>query len=152
VNWRTLDLNLLVVFDAVAQARSATCAAARLNMTQPAISHALARLRGALRDELFIRTPDGMEPTLYAERLAGPIRAALEGLGAALDGAAAFDPATAGRGFTIALDNRAELVLAAPVAAAVAAEAPGVSLDLRPSGKPAAARKGRDGGLPGRRC
>lgn len=134
MNWRTLDLNLLVVFDAVAQARSVTRAAAKLNMSQPAISHALARLRGALGDELFVRTPDGMEPTHCAERLAGPVRAALEGLGAALDGAAGFDPATAGRGFVVAMDNRAALVLAAPVAAAVAAEAPGVSLDLRPSG------------------
>src|SRR5947209_11577662 len=76
MNWRRLDLNLLVVFDAVAQERSATGAAAKLNMTQSAISHALARLRGALRDELFVRTPDGMEPTPYAERLAGPVRAA----------------------------------------------------------------------------
>ncbi len=134
VNWRKLDLNLLVVFDAVAQERSVTRAAAKLNMTQPAISQALARLRAALRDELFVRTPDGMEPTPFADRLAGSVRAALEGLGTALDGAAAFDPATAERGFTAALDNRSALVLAAPLAAAVAAEAPGVSLDLRPSG------------------
>jgi DNA-binding transcriptional LysR family regulator len=134
MNWRMLDLNLLVVFDVVAQERSATRAAAKLNMTQPAISHALARLRGALRDELFVRTPDGMEPTPYAERLAGPVRAALESLRTALDGAAAFDPATAERRFVVALNNRAALVLAAPLAAAVAAEAPGVDLDLRPSG------------------
>ena len=134
LNWRTLDLNLLVVFDAVAQARSATRAAAKLNMTQPAISHALARLRGALRDELFVRTPDGMEATPYAERLAGPVRVALEGLGTALDGAAAFDPATADRRFVVALDNRTAVVLAAPIAAAVAAEAPGINLDFRPSG------------------
>jgi DNA-binding transcriptional LysR family regulator len=134
MNWRTLDLNLLVVFDAVAQARSATRAAAKLNMTQPAISHALARLRAALHDDLFVRTPDGMEATPYAERLVGPVRAALEGLNTALDGATAFDPATAERSFVVALDNRATLVLAAPLAAAVAAEAPGVSLDLRPSG------------------
>ena len=133
MNWRTLDLNLLVVFDAVAQARSATRAAAKLNMTQPAISHALARLRGALQDELFVRTPDGMAPTPFAERLSGPVRTALEGLQAALGGAG-FDPATASRSFVAALDNRAALVLAAPIAAAVAAEAPGVSLDLRPSG------------------
>ena len=66
MNWRMLDLNLLVVFDAVGQERNATRAAARLNMTQPAISHALARLRSALRDELFVRTPEGMEPTPYA--------------------------------------------------------------------------------------
>ncbi len=134
MNWRTLDLNLLVVFDAVAQERSATRAAARLNMTQPAISHALTRLRGTLRDELFVRTPDGMEPTPYAKRLTGPVRAALESLRTALDGAAQFEPATAERGFSVAVDNRAALVVAAPLAAAAAAEAPGIKLDLRPSG------------------
>src|SRR3978361_65085 len=88
MNWRTLDLNLLVVFDAVAQTRSATKAGEKLNMAQPAISHALARLRGALRDDLFIRTPEGMAPTPFAEGLAGAVRSAVEGLGAALDGAA----------------------------------------------------------------
>jgi DNA-binding transcriptional LysR family regulator len=134
MNWRTLDLNLLVVFDAVAQERSATRAAAKLNMTQPAISHALGRLRGALRDDLFVRTPDGMEPTPFAERLAGPVRFALEGLRTALDTAAEFDPATAERRLVIALDNRATLVLAAPLAVAVGAEAPHLTLDLRPSG------------------
>ncbi len=129
-----LDLNLLVVFDTVAQVRSATRAAAKLNMTQPAVSQALARLRVALHDDLFIRTPDGMEPTPYADRLAGPVRAALEGLSTALDGVTAFDAATANRGFVVALDNRSALLLAAPIAAAVAAEAPGVTLDMRPSG------------------
>jgi DNA-binding transcriptional LysR family regulator len=134
LNARMLDFNLLVVFDAVAQERSATRAAARLNMTQPTISHALGRLRGALHDDLFVRTPDGMEPTPFAQRLAAPVRSALNGLRTALDSAAAFDPATTERRFTIGLNNRATLVLAAPLAAAVSAEAPGVSLDLRPSG------------------
>src|ERR1700709_1441283 len=106
MNWRMLDLNLLVVLDAVAQERNATRAAAKLNMTQPAISHALGRLRGALRDDLLVPTPDGMDPTPYAQRLAGPVRAALDSLKLALDGAAAFDPATAERSFTIAVDNR----------------------------------------------
>lgn len=134
MNWRKLDLNLLVVFDVVAQERSATRAAAKLNMSQPAISHALTRLRHALRDELFVRTPEGMEPTPYAERLVDPVRAALRALHTALDGAAEFDPATTERGFSLAVDNRSALILAPPLAAAVAAEAPGVSLDLRPSG------------------
>jgi DNA-binding transcriptional LysR family regulator len=134
MNWRNLDLNLLVVFNAVAQERSATRAAAKLNMTQPAISHALNRLRSALRDDLFVRTPEGMEPTPHAEWLIGPVRAALESLHSALDSAAAFDPATTEHDFAIALDNRGALVLAPPVAAAVAAEAPGVTLDMRPSG------------------
>jgi DNA-binding transcriptional LysR family regulator len=134
MNWRKLDLNLLVVFHAVMQERSATGAAAKLNMTQPAVSHALTRLRGALKDDLFIRTPEGMQPTPYASRLAEPIRHALDELGAALDGAANFEPATAERTFTVALNNHASLVIAAPLAAAIAAEAPGVTLDMRPSG------------------
>lgn len=134
MNWRTLDLNLLTVFDAVGQERSATRAAAKLNMTQPAISHALTRLRGSLQDDLFVRTPEGMEPTPYAERLIGPVRHALESLRTALDNAADFVPATADRSFVIAVDNRSAIVLAAPLVAAVAAEAPSVALDIRPSG------------------
>lgn len=134
MNWRKIDLNLLVVFDAVAQERSATRAAAKLNMTQPAISHALTRLRGAVGDDLFVRTPEGMEPTPYAQHLAGPVRAALQSLGTALDGASTFEAATSERSFRIGVDNRAALILAPPLIAAVAAEAPGVNLDLRPSG------------------
>lgn len=134
MNWRNIDLNLLVVFDAVAQTRSATKAGTRLNMAQPAISHALGRLRAALRDDLFIRTPDGMEPTPYAQRLEAPIRAALEELGTALDGVAEFNPVTAEREFNIAADNRASLIIAAPLVAAVAAEAPGISLSISTSG------------------
>jgi DNA-binding transcriptional LysR family regulator len=134
MNWRTLDLNLLTVFNAVGQERSATRAAAKLNMTQPAISHALTRLRGSLHDDLFVRSPDGMEPTPYAERLIGPVRNALENLRAALDNAADFVPTTADRSFVVAVDNRSAIVLAAPLIAAVAAEAPSVALDLRPSG------------------
>lgn len=134
MNLRMLDLNLLVVFDAVAQERNVTRAANKLNMTQPAISHALGRLRAALRDELFVRTPDGMDATPLALRLAAPVRAALNDIQTVLVGAAAFDPATAEHSFSVALDNRSALILAAPIAAAVAAEAPGLRLDMRPSG------------------
>ncbi|HEY4041003.1 MAG TPA: LysR substrate-binding domain-containing protein [Rhodopila sp.] len=134
MNWRMLDLNLLVVFDAVVRERNATRAAAQLNMTQPALSHALNRLRGALHDDLFLRTPDGMEPTPYAERLVGPVRAALENLGTALDGAAPFDPETADRSFNVAMDNRAVVVLAASVAAAFGQQAPRVQVTIRPAG------------------
>jgi DNA-binding transcriptional LysR family regulator len=134
MNWRMLDLNLLVVFDAVVQERNATRAASRLNMTQPAVSHALGRLRAALEDDLFVRTPHGMEPTPYAERLAGAVRFALEGLQTALNGAAAFDAETAERGFSVAMDNHSTVVLAAALATAVAAQAPRVRLRLLPSG------------------
>src|SRR6266496_5925841 len=75
-----IDLNLLVVFDAVMQERSVTRAGRRLGLSQPAISHALARLRHMLKDALFIRSPNGMVPTPRAEQLALPVRQALEGL------------------------------------------------------------------------
>src|ERR1700744_4826710 len=134
MNWRALDLNLLVVLDAVMQERNVTRAATKLNMTQPAISHALARLRTALGDELFIRTPEGMEPTPFADRLAGPVRTALQDLQAALASATDFGPAASEHSFTIAVGTRGAFVLVAPRAAAVAPEAPGVRLDMRPSG------------------
>lgn len=134
MNWRMLDLNLLVVFDAVARERNATRAAAQLNMTQSAISHALGRLRNALRDDLFVRTPDGMEPTPYAEQLIPPVRAALEGLQTALDGVAPFEPETAERSFSVAMDNRSVVVLATSVAMALKEQAPHMQLNVRPSG------------------
>ncbi|GGF09677.1 LysR family transcriptional regulator [Aliidongia dinghuensis] len=134
MNLRALDLNLLVVFDAVMTDRSVTKAAVRLNMAQPALSHALTRLRQALQDELFVRTPDGMAPTPKAESLAEGVREALDGLRTALDSAEPFDPTTADRQFAIAVNNHAAIVLAAPLATAAAAEAPSVVLDFRPSG------------------
>src|SRR5439155_15354797 len=66
VNVADLDLNLLRVFDAVLQQRSVTAAAARLGLTQPAVSNALARLRALFGDALFVRTPAGMEATPFA--------------------------------------------------------------------------------------
>jgi DNA-binding transcriptional LysR family regulator len=134
VNLRSLDFNLLVVFDAVMQDRSVTRAAARLNVAQPTVSHALTRLRSALKDDLFVRTPEGMAPTPKSEILAPAVRAALVGLNTALDSTEPFVPATADHHFTIAVNNHAALVLAPALAAAAAADAPGVLLDFRPSG------------------
>ena len=78
--WGTIDLNLLIVFDAVMQERNLTRAGRRLGLSQPATSHALARLRHMLHDDLFIRSPDGMRPTPRAEQMAEPIRDALREL------------------------------------------------------------------------
>jgi DNA-binding transcriptional LysR family regulator len=77
MNWGAFDLNLLIVFDAVMQERSVTRAGGRIGLSQPAVSHALSRLRHMLKDDLFIRTPDGMLPTPRAEQLAEPLRRAL---------------------------------------------------------------------------
>ena len=84
LNFRTLDLNLLRVFDAVMAEGSLTRAAERLAMTQPAVSHALRRLRAALGDELFVRTAQGMSPSAHAQSLWPQVRAALASLRQAL--------------------------------------------------------------------
>src|SRR3978361_971205 len=113
--------------------RSVTRAGQRLGLSQPAISHALTRLRHMLKDELFVRSPNGMVPTPRAEELATPIRIALDGLQQSLE-PVQFDPSKATTTFRIAVDNYAAIVLVAPIAAHVAKIAPGVTLDFRPSG------------------
>lgn len=129
----TFDLNLLTVFEAVLRERNVTKAGARLGLSQPAMSHALNRLRWMLKDQLFIRTPDGMVPTPRAEQLADPVRRALGELQSALD-PEEFIPAQAERRFAIALNNYAAVVLARPITAGCAALAPNVRVSLRPSG------------------
>src|SRR5580692_2008530 len=89
-----IDLNLLVVFDAIMRERSVTRAGHRLGLSQPAMSHALTRLRHMLKDELFVRSPNGMMPTPKAEELATPIRIALDGLQHSLE-PMQFEPAKA---------------------------------------------------------
>jgi DNA-binding transcriptional LysR family regulator len=133
MNWGAFDLNLLIVFDAVMQERSVTRAGGRIGLSQPAVSHALARLRHMLKDELFIRTPEGMAPTPRAEQLAEPLRRALSDMQVALE-PEVFDPSEANRQFVIALNNLAAVILAPPLLMTVAAAAPGIQLDLRPAG------------------
>ena len=133
VNWRAFDLNLLVVFEALMQDGSVTRAGKRLGMSQPALSHALSRLRYLLKDQLFIRTPKGMVPTPRAEQLALPLRHALAGMERALE-PETFVAAQTSRRFSIGVNNYAAIVMAAPLVAAVSERAPLVQLDLQPSG------------------
>jgi DNA-binding transcriptional LysR family regulator len=97
------------------------------------MSHALTRLRHMLKDELFVRSPNGMMPTPRAEELATPVRIALDGLQQSLE-PVQFEPSKATTTFRIAVDNYAAIVLVAPIAAHIARIAPGVTLDFRPSG------------------
>lgn len=122
MNWRTFDLNLLVVFDGLVREGSVTRAGKKLGMSQPALSHALNRLRYLLKDQLFIRTPKGMMPTPRAEQLALPLRRALPQMEQALE-PETFVPALANRRFAIAVNNYAAIVVAAPLVAAVSAAA-----------------------------
>jgi DNA-binding transcriptional LysR family regulator len=118
-----LDLNLLRVLDVMLEERSVTRAAARLGLTQSAVSHALNRLRYALGDELFLRGPLGMQPTPRALDMGPQVHAALAQLQAAL-APADFAPATSERGFTIVAGSYPSAALAPPLVARLAAEAP----------------------------
>jgi DNA-binding transcriptional LysR family regulator len=133
MNWGVFDLNLLIVFDAVMQERNVTRAGQKIGLSQPAMSHALNRLRYMLKDELFVRTPEGMAPTARAEQLAAPLRRALSDMQLALE-PETFVPMQASRRFTIAVNNYAAVVLSPPLVMAAAEAAPSVHLDVRPGG------------------
>src|SRR5882757_4943617 len=128
-----IDLNLLVVFDAVMQERNVTRAGERLGLSQPAMSHALTRLRYMLKDDLFIRSPKGMLPTPRAEQLALPVRSALDGLQHSLE-PTQFIPAKATRNFRVAVDNYSAVVLVGQLAARITKIAAALTLEFRPSG------------------
>lgn len=131
MNLAGLDLNLLLVFDAVMTERNATRAGDKIGMSQPAISNALNRLRHVLKDELFLRGADGMRPTARALELAMPVRRALNEIEQALD-PAVFAPATARRTFTIAATDYATLTLMPYLAGYLKDEAPGVNIHMVP--------------------
>ncbi len=133
MNWNKFDLNLLLVFDAVVQEKNLTRAGQRLGLTQPAVSHALTRLRHMLNDELFIRGPDGMAPTPRAERIAAPIRDALQQMRVTLE-ADEFDAALASRTFIIAANNYAARAVVPALVRRAARLAPSVAMEVRPIG------------------
>jgi DNA-binding transcriptional LysR family regulator len=111
MNLRGLDLNLIPVFEAIFTEGGITRAAERLNLTQPAVSNALARLRVAFNDQLFVRGADGMTPTSAAKAMIGPVREALAQLRVGLDPQSAFDPARSTRVFNIAAADIATLAI-----------------------------------------
>lgn len=129
---KNLDLNLLSVFDAVLEEGSITRAAERLELSQPALSNALARLRKATGDRLFVRTPRGMAPTPYAERLARAVRPALGDIRQALEEGDGFDPATSQRCFTLYLTDLGEAYFLPRLLPRLAERAPGVRIRTLP--------------------
>ena len=124
------DLNLLKAFEALHAERHVTRAGQRIGLSQSAMSGALTRLRELFGDELFVRSPDGMQPTPRAADLAGPVSAALRLLRDALQ-ADAFDPAAADHTVTMAMTDYAAFVLLPPLLARLAVEAPGLNVRVR---------------------
>lgn len=123
-----LDLNLFTVFDAIYSEGNLTKAAERLNLTQPAISHALAKLRDKLDDPLFVRNGHRMVPTPLAQALLPDIQQALSQLNTALQRAKAFDPATAEKTFHIAMRDIFEATLLPPLVETLSNQAPNLTL------------------------
>ncbi|PDT47725.1 MULTISPECIES: LysR family transcriptional regulator [Sinorhizobium] len=131
VNIASIDLNLLVVFDALVAEGHATRAAQRIGLTQPAVSHALNRLRALFGDPLFIRSPRGMVPTPAALDAAPAIRSILEQVEGVLRGGRIFEPEESGRQFVIGLSDYAAFVLLPQLTARMEREAPKISLVIR---------------------
>src|SRR3954467_276811 len=129
MNVQDIDLNLLRVFDAVLHERGVTPAATRLGLTQPAVSNALARLRGVFNDALFVRTPGGMDATPFARQLAEPVRQALALLESALAHGPGFDPATSTRAFRFYMSDLGQIEFLPPLLERVQKLAPGVRLE-----------------------
>src|SRR4249919_2263274 len=129
MNVQDIDLNLLRVFDAVLHESGVTPAAARLGLTQPAVSNALARLRNLFGDPLFVRTPTGMDATPFARELAAPVRQALALLESALAHGPGFDPASATRAFRFYMSDLGQVEFLPPLIERVQRLAPGVRLE-----------------------
>lgn len=110
-----VDLNLFVVLDAICAEGSITRAADRLHLTQPAVSHALARLRDVYADPLFVRSGNGVAPTALTKRLIGPIRESLLMLQETLQPSQPFDAAGARNSFVVALPDVLETWVLPPL-------------------------------------
>lgn len=124
-----IDLNQLVLFQQLMAERRVVRVAEQLGLSQPAVSNALARLRRQLGDALFVRTPSGMQPTPFAEQLAGPVGQALALIHGGLNPQAQFDAASAQRAITIGMTDIGEIVFLPRLVQRLAQVAPGLTLN-----------------------
>ncbi|MBT0720840.1 LysR family transcriptional regulator [Rosenbergiella collisarenosi] len=127
---RNLDLNLLKAFGALLDERSVTRAAHRLAITQPAVSGMLVKLREYFNDPLFVRTPDGMMPTVRAEELTGPVTQILRDITQLLH-SPHFDPNSATLTFKFAATDYALSAVLIPLIALLKSRAPGINIAVQ---------------------
>jgi len=130
MNLQTIDLNLLLVFEALLSERNVTRAAKRLGLSQPAMSNALTRLRRTFDDPLFLRTTSGMTPTPLAQSLSGPVGAALAQLREVLEEKREFNPAASEQVFHLLSNDHAELLLLPALLQALHSQASRIRLRL----------------------
>jgi DNA-binding transcriptional LysR family regulator len=127
---KNLDFRLLSILDTLLAERNVTRTAERLHMTQSAVSHALAKLRRAFRDPLFVPTPEGMTPTSRALELAPHVRAALASMLKAFAPRAPFDPRACDQTFRIATNDYVSFILLPGLLERLRTEAPAVRLQI----------------------
>jgi DNA-binding transcriptional LysR family regulator len=125
-----IDLNLLVYLDALLRERNVTQAANQLNLSQPALSNGLRRLRELFNDPLLVRTSEGMTPTERALELEPLVRDVLSRIDQAVQPRGEFDPASAQRVFRIMASDYAESTLLPSVLGKLRTQAPGLTLDI----------------------
>lgn len=142
-----IDVNLLVVFDLLYQEQNTQRVALRLGITQPAVSHALKRLRTLLGDELFERTSRGLMPTPLASNFYPPIAEALAQLQESLNLREDFEPEVSERTFNIAMTDIGEIVFLPRLLQRLANESPGVSLSTVRSQNEDLKREMEDGNI-----
>ncbi|QDX27666.1 LysR family transcriptional regulator [Sphingomonas suaedae] len=130
MRFKGLDLNLIVAFEALMSDRSVSRAAERLNLSQPAMSNALARLRSYFGDELLIARNKRMYPTPFAETLLPQVRQALETMEGVIATSRHFDPATTNRTFRIMTSDYIATSILFPIITRLATTAPGVRIEL----------------------
>jgi DNA-binding transcriptional LysR family regulator len=130
------DLNLLLVFEAVLASRSTTRAGAHLGLTQSAVSNSLNRLRTALGDPLFVRTPEGMMPTPRALEISLPLKEAIERIRSTLAQQQEFDAACSDRTFRVYMSDVGQMVMLPKVVKSIQQLAPGVSIETVHLGSP----------------
>jgi DNA-binding transcriptional LysR family regulator len=125
---RDIDLNLLVVLHEVLATGHVSRAAENLDMSQPAVSNALNRLRKILGDDLFLRTSKGIAPTRFAENMREPVAHALAMMHDAVNMQTGFDPATARREFRVALTDVGEIYFLPALLPLLAQAGPGITI------------------------
>ena len=130
MRFNRLDLNLLVVLDALLRERSVTRAARELHLSQPAMSASLARLRVFFNDEILVQQGKRMLPTAHAQNLAPLVAQALADIEMRIMGAAIFDPATSQRNFRLCASDYVTVVLLQPLLAELEQSAPGVRIEI----------------------
>ncbi|MGK5027469.1 LysR family transcriptional regulator [Janthinobacterium sp. RB2R34] len=143
-NLRAVDLNLLVVLEALLDERHLSRAAVRLHMSQPAVSHALARLRHLLGDPLLLRGKGGFQPTARALALARPLAEALQNVRSVLGGAV-FDAASTQRVFRLAMSDYGAAQVLPALLHRLRTEAPGIDLAISYASRPAMLAALQDG-------